>query len=279
MPKVKLKNNINIYYEEQGQGEPIVFVAGFTADHSAFEPVAKQCAEKHRVIVFDNRGVGQSDCPDFPYTAELLADDTKALCDALGIKQACFVGNSMGGQVVMALAHQYPDLVKAAVLSNTIMKSGNFVVRYQVLLEAHLELIRLGNAQELAVKAKEIYARTNLGWIFSGDFLSDQEVTDQLIKSHVENKYSITEVGFINQTNVFKIFDASVWLHKINCPCLVIASEKDGILPESEVKAIAQTIPNAQYFLFAGEVGHLPHVEQPEKFNELLFKFFDKINC
>ncbi|OGT07140.1 MAG: hypothetical protein A2103_05240 [Gammaproteobacteria bacterium GWF2_41_13] len=274
MPRVKIKNNINLYYEEYGQGDPIVFVAGFTADHSAWDAVAKICAAKYRVIVFDNRGVGQSDCPDFPYTAELLADDVKALCEVLGIKQAYFVGNSMGGQIVMALAHRHPALIKAIVISNAVMKSGSFLVRYQVLLEAHLALIRLSNAQkEFSTKAREIFARTNLGWIFSSDFLNRPGMIEQQIKWAIENKYPITESGFINQMNVFKLFDASAWLHEVYCPSLVVASEKDGILPPEEVRAIAQIIPDAQYFSFVGEIGHLPHVEQPDEFARLIFDF------
>lgn len=273
MPKVMLKSGVSIYYEEFGVGDPMVFIAGFTADHSAWNAVAKICATSHRVIIFDNRGVGQSDCPCFPYTAELLADDTQELCETLGIKQAYFVGNSMGGQVVMALAYRYPKLVSAAIISNAVLKIGPFFTGYTLLLEAHLSLIRFTNSQkELSSKLSEIFAKTNLGWLFSGAFLDGAGITEQLVKFQLENKYPITEAGFISQRNVFMTFDASKWLDKIKCPCLVIASDGDMILPMLEVQKVAYAIPNAQYFLFT-KVGHLPHAERPEDFSEILFKF------
>lgn len=273
MPKITTKKNISIYYEEYGQGEPIVFIAGFSAAHSDWNAVAQICATKYRVIVFDNRGIGQSDCPDFPYTAELLADDTKELCDALGIKQAYFVGNSMGGFVVMMLAHRYPDLVKAVVISNANMKLENFFTGCRLFLEALLELMKLANMQKnLSDKINEICVKINLGWIFSNAFLNKPGIVDKLVRSNSENKYPMTEKGFINQINVSLTFDASQWLKEIKCPCLVVASDEDKVVPASEVEKVAQVISNAQYFLFTG-VGHLPHVEQPDKFAEILFNF------
>lgn len=276
MPKIKA-NDISVYYEEHGEGDSIVFIAGFMADHTVWDVIARRFASNHRVIVFDNRGAGQSDCPQDPYTAELLADDTKALCDALGIKGAHFVGSSMGGQIVMSLAYRYPDLVKSAVLSNSFMKSGTFLRGYQLVIEAKLQLMKLSAAhKELSSVAMEIFAKANMGWIFSNGFLSQPGMVEQLVKFYQENPYPITEAGILNQRNIFVTFDASAWLDKIECPSLVISSDQDRLLPEGEVKKIAKAIPSAQYFSFAGGVGHIPFVEQPEKFCQVLSEFIEK---
>jgi len=82
MPKIKA-NNINLYYEIHGQGQPVVFVAGFSGDHTAWQNLIADYAKNYQVVVFDNRGIGQSDCPDYPYTIEMMADDAIGLVKAL----------------------------------------------------------------------------------------------------------------------------------------------------------------------------------------------------
>jgi len=70
MPKAKV-NDINLYYEIHGKGEPIFFIAGFNSDHTVWTNIIDHYAQTHQVIVMDNRGSGKSDCPDAPYTIEM----------------------------------------------------------------------------------------------------------------------------------------------------------------------------------------------------------------
>ena len=65
MPIAKI-NGINLYYEDYGKGDPLVLIAGFSVDHSVWQPVIDLLSHCYRVIVFDNRGVGQSDTPPGP---------------------------------------------------------------------------------------------------------------------------------------------------------------------------------------------------------------------
>jgi len=267
-------NGVNIYYEENGAGtETVIFIAGFTADHVAWKDMARRYSKQYRTIIFDNRGVGRSDCPTSPYTAEMLADDTKALCDALRVGRAHFIGSSMGGQIVMMLAHKYPQLVKSAVLANSIMKVEGFLTGYLQLLEGQHELIRLATDKKYAEMVKQVYTQVNLGWIFSSKYLSAPGV----IAAQIEfGRNLITEVGFCNQINVFQTFDASAWLERIECPCLVIASDADKILPVSAVQVIARMIPGAEFHVFPAPVGHLPHVEVPDEFYKITSTFIAK---
>lgn len=272
MPKIQA-NEINLYYEEYGQGPTIVFVAGFTAEYSIWEQVAKICAAQYHVVIFDNRGVGRSDCTSEPFTADLLASDTALLCEALNIKQAFFVGSSMGGQIVMRLAYKFPNLVKSIVISNSVMKLGVFSLGYQLYLDVILNLIR--HEQRFnCIDIYEVYVKLNARWIFSNSFLEKPEVLFSLINKLKANNYRITELGFINQRNVGLTYDATTWLHKITCPCLVIASNSDAVFPATEVKKISSTIPNSKYFFFEGDVGHFPFIEQPAVFAKTILNFF-----
>ena len=120
MPTVKV-NDIDIYYEIHGEGEPLVLIAGLNSDHTLYRTLLSRLAAHNQVIVFDNRGVGQSSKPDIPYSIEMMADDTAGLLDALGITGAHILGTSMGGRIAVALALRHPHHVKSLILVSTVM--------------------------------------------------------------------------------------------------------------------------------------------------------------
>jgi 3-oxoadipate enol-lactonase len=118
MPKVHV-NDIDVYYEITGSGEPLVLIAGLGYDLWMWHKMVPGLAEHFQVIAFDNRGVGRTDKPEGPYTAKLLADDTAGLIEALGFQRAAVMGHSMGGFVAQALALSRPDLLNKLILSAT----------------------------------------------------------------------------------------------------------------------------------------------------------------
>ena len=111
MPKIQV-NDISMYYETHGQGEPLVLISGFSADHSVWSRVVDALKANYQVIVFDNRGAGQTDVPLGPYSIEQMAADVDGLCQQLGIQRAHFVGSSMGGFILQTLDFRYPKRVK-----------------------------------------------------------------------------------------------------------------------------------------------------------------------
>lgn len=124
MPSVKV-SDISMYYEIHGEGEPVVLIAGLNSDHTFYQRlgIIGLLAQRYQVVAFDNRGVGQTDKPDIPYSIEMMADDTLGLLNALGIEQAHILGTSMGGRIAAAIALQAPHRVKSLILISTIMKS------------------------------------------------------------------------------------------------------------------------------------------------------------
>jgi 3-oxoadipate enol-lactonase len=170
MPKIKI-NDITMYYETHGQGEPLVFVSGFSADHFVWESVFEKFTDKYQVILFDNRGAGQTDVPQGPYTIEQMAKDTADLCAHLGITQAHFVGNSMGGFIVQMLAQQHSHLVKSAVISNSAMLT---YTPFHLYIAAQLELIKAKAPLESLIKA-------SCCWAFSFQYLMQPGKREELI--------------------------------------------------------------------------------------------------
>jgi 3-oxoadipate enol-lactonase len=121
MPTVTV-NDISMYYELHGQGEPLVLITGLGNDVTQYEHVIREFRQRYQVLAFDNRGAGRTDKPEAPYTIGQMADDAAALMGALGIWQSHIVGVSMGGRVALALALQHPGRVKSLVLASTFAR-------------------------------------------------------------------------------------------------------------------------------------------------------------
>jgi 3-oxoadipate enol-lactonase len=118
MPVLQVRD-IDMYYEVHGTGEPLVLIGGLGNDVSEWEWMVAWCSRTHRVLAFDNRGAGRTGKPDAPYSVEMMAGDTDALMNELGIARATVVGVSMGGRIALALALDHPERVAALILVST----------------------------------------------------------------------------------------------------------------------------------------------------------------
>lgn len=106
-----------LYYEEAGQGEPIILLHGHSVDCRMWDDVFFKLAKKYRVIRYDMRGYGKSDMPEEGY-GFLHADDLKNFMDALKIKKAHFAGISIGGMALTDFVAMYPERVMTATISS-----------------------------------------------------------------------------------------------------------------------------------------------------------------
>ncbi len=111
------RGGTRIAYKEAGSGDPaMVFIHGWTCDHSYFAPQYAHFKGAHRVVAVDLRGHGESDKPEGEYSMALLASDVAAVLGDLGVTHAVVVGHSMGAVVAVQLARSQPALVSRAVL-------------------------------------------------------------------------------------------------------------------------------------------------------------------
>jgi pimeloyl-ACP methyl ester carboxylesterase len=116
MPMLE-RDGVKLFYEEAGAGDPpMVFVHGWTCNHSYFNPQLEHFKSSHRVVSVDLRGHGASDQPDDGYTMAGLADDVAWMCAELGVDRPAVVGHSMGGVIALELAARHPDLASAVVM-------------------------------------------------------------------------------------------------------------------------------------------------------------------
>src|SRR5581483_8431240 len=126
MPTARV-NDIAMYYVEAGAGEPLVLVMGLGGDHLAWGFQLRPFAERYRVIAFDNRGAGRTDAPDVPYTTPLMASDTLALMDTLGIERAHVLGVSMGGMIAQEMALAAPERIHTLHLACTLARPDTYL--------------------------------------------------------------------------------------------------------------------------------------------------------
>jgi pimeloyl-ACP methyl ester carboxylesterase len=247
MPKVKV-NDINMYYETHGEGEPLVSIQGLGADISLFTQgkgkaeVLDKFARKYRVIAFDNRGSGRTDKPDIPYSIEMMAEDTLGLMDMLGIKRAHFVASSMGSCVAMVVAAKYPERVRG-----------------QVLHVAFHRILFLRNViWNLMLKTTSGRKKMMEG----SEFLFHQQ-------------YPPSPESFIRQTEACLRFNGKKLLDKIVAPTLIVNGTKDPIVPMKITEELAQGIPGAKLVLVDGD--HLFTLQNPDLLIEPALKFLAKV--
>lgn len=267
MPKIRV-NDISLHYEILGQNNAdngtVMFVSGFSADHSNWLSVAPLIAQKHRVVLFDNRGVGRSDAPNYLYHIDMMIDDTAQLIQELNLGKVHLVGNSMGGIIVQGVASKYANLVATSVVSNSFYNPQDHG-RLKVIIESNLKLHQ-DNIQHSA-----LITMLTAG-LYSNDFLSDQNNFAQLMQRVINNPHPVTKETYLNQANALLNSDTSSWLQNINCPTMVVHSDEDFWSDAQQAKYLHSNIKNAKIHCFNG-VGHIPHIEKPLEFSQLVMDF------
>ena len=108
-----------IKWDSQGDGPALLLIQGLGYGRWGWDPVAPGLAERHRVLSFDNRGIGESEKPEGPYTARMMADDALQVLDEAGVERAHVVGASLGGMIAQELAVLAPERVDRLVLCCT----------------------------------------------------------------------------------------------------------------------------------------------------------------
>ena len=170
VPKARV-NGIQIAYETHGSGDTaLLFVSGTGVTRHTWLPFQVPCfAQHYTCIVYDHRGLGESDKPDEPYSTRGFAADAAGLLDALGIARAHVMGHSMGGRVAQWIALDHPQKVRALVLSGT----GSGQVEGAPPLERG---IPLDTAVEMIEQGYERYYAEHFG---ANEFMFPREFMEQ----------------------------------------------------------------------------------------------------
>jgi pimeloyl-ACP methyl ester carboxylesterase len=251
-----------MYYQEVGSGEPVLLIMGFGGDHTAWAFQMADFSARYRVIVFDNRGVGQTDAPDHPYTTQVMAADALGLMDALGIDCAHVLGASMGGMIAQELALASPERVRSLHLACTFARPD----AYMLALNAAWRQMRIGLGHESTLRILAL-------WLFSPTTYAERpELIEALLQNSLANPYPQSLAGFLRQGEAVAAHDALERLSAIRCPTLVTVAEDDILVPPRFSREIVARIRGAELRLVAA-AGHGYFLERPDVFNELSLDF------
>lgn len=250
-------NNIQLYYEVRGDGQPLLLIAGLGYDHWFWHKMVPGLAERFRVIVMDNRGIGWSDKPDGPYTAQLLAADAAALLNELGVAKTAVLGHSMGGFVAQALVLDQPHLV-----SHLILAATNFGGPRHVPVTAEALAILMDTSGDPVERVRRGVAVS----CAPGFEQRQPDLLAELVAYRQQNPlqpgpYQAQLAIGLALTSAEAAFEQR--LAQVTAPTLILFGEHDKVVPPANAGLLAQQIPHSQVVLLP-EAGHFFPLETPE---------------
>ena len=253
-------NGINIHYKFEGPetGPVLVFSNSLGTDMRIWDGVISYLPKNLKILRYDKRGHGLSDCPNSPYSMGTLISDIEVLMDTLKIRNSLFVGLSIGGMIAQGLAVKRLDLVKAIALSNTAAKIGNH--------EIWENRIAKVNSSGIKSLAEETMKR----W-FSNQFLKSKEIN--IWQNMLERQPA---EGYAGCASAISGTDFYTPTSGLRLPTIAIAGSEDGSTPPDLVRETCNLIPGSKFNLIQG-VGHIPCVEAPKKYAKILSDFMKEI--
>lgn len=261
-------NTIRLYYEKAGQGDPIVFLHGYTGSGKDWKHQVSVLSDRYTTITIDHRGHGQSEAPPLEeaYSINTSANDIYNVLITLGFSRYVLVGHSMGGFMALQLTLEHPELVSALVLVDTSSGNWDLPPGYDTVRSTLDHLARdqgLDAAFEYEVENNPIK---------KNKFLKHPELRE-IARQKVLN----TSVdGYIYFPRAFKKWaPVSNRLNEIAVPVLIFLGEEDtAFIKASQV--LKNAIKNAELKTIP-DAGHNPHEESPEIFNTYLLEFLKTI--
>jgi pimeloyl-ACP methyl ester carboxylesterase len=261
MPFAELDER-RVYYEAHGEGDPVLLLAGLGADHLAWGLQTDAFREQHRVIVFDNPGVGRTQGPPGPYTTELFADAAAGVLRALGIERAHVVGASMGGTIAQQLALRHPSLVRSLSLHCTWGRA-----------DGHLTAI-MRSWQRYAREVPLIdLCRQCWLWVFTVWWFNDRpDEVAKLEQQVLESEWPQSPAAFCDQAEACIGHDVLDRLGEVEVPTLITVGDRDMLTPPHHTYAIKDRMPQARVRVWQ-QMAHAPFWEIADEFNRVQLEF------
>jgi pimeloyl-ACP methyl ester carboxylesterase len=261
MPGAKV-NHTEIFYETAGTGTPLVLIHGHPFDHTMWSPQFEAFSAQYRVITPDLRGYGKSSMPDSgPTRFEDYATDILLLLNRLKISSYHLAGLSMGGQIIMEMFRQAPAKVKTLIFADT----------FAGLDTPEAKQARNDMANRLEKEGMDSYANELIyKMIKPGHVSSMPQVADHVLK--MMKATSPKAAASALRARSERIDYLNEVLPQINVPTMVIVGRDDEFTPVAKAVEIRDSLQNCKLVIIE-DAGHMPNLEQPEKFNTAVLNF------
>jgi pimeloyl-ACP methyl ester carboxylesterase len=264
MPILKA-NDINLYYEIHGAEHPetLLLINGVGQWRESWWRNVGPLAQHYRVILFDNRGIGDSDKPDIPYSLDMLADDALGLLAGLGVTKTHVLGHSLGGGIALFIARKDPARLSKMILVSTLYWGPKVAMPSPRAMEALQN--RTGDPVELVKRGTRIAAA-------DGFEERDPEGFNKLIDLRFKSQQ--TPSLYLRHSGAGLAYFATDHIAGFTPPgpVLLLVGEMDEVAPPANSRAIAAAWPQAKLAEIKG-AGHLLQIEKPDLFNQAVVDF------
>ena len=274
MPHAPTDDGISLYFEETGQGTPVIFVHEYAGDHRAWEPQMRHFGRRYRAITYAARGYPPSDVPDdvAKYSQARAADDIKSILDHLKIDKAHIVGLSMGGFATLHFGFRHPDRALSLTVAGCgygAEKGASDKFRAEV-----RTIAKFIDDNDIAVFAeKYAYGPTRVQFE-NKDPRGFAEFKQQLAE-HSKIGARNTQLGVQGERP--SLYDLVDEMKKLTVPTLVLTGDEDWPCLQPAL-LMKQNIPSAALSVMPN-CGHTINIEDPDQFNRLVGDFLVQVDA
>lgn len=266
MPHAIAEDGTRINYVVSGRrdGEPLLLIHGLGADTRGWVRQQRVLAQRFRLVMVDNRGVGRSDKPEGPYDLEVMARDALAALDHAGYGSAHVMGASMGGIISQVLAARHPDRVRSLTLACTACR--HFGWRRELLGEW---------ADQAQAYGMREFVRRNLKWMLGPRSVQRAGAAMAILGPLA---FNVPVSSFVAQIQAILAIDDGLReeLTEVAVPTLVLVGSQDVLTTQGDGEEIASLIPGAELAVVRGGA-HLFMVEKSAAFNRTVTHFLDRV--
>lgn len=259
-------NDIEMHYEEQGSGDPVMLIIGLSGAGSAWGPQIPLFAKEFRTIVPDHRGTGKTSAPDTGYTIRQHASDMAALLRALRAAPAHIVGSSTGGAIGQIMALEHPDTVRSLTLVSTWGRTDAYFRR---LFETRKQILqRLGHEVSVELGTLLLYSPAYL-----------RAHWDEVMQNERRAKANPFNLPVaVRRIDMIIAHDALDRLHGIRQPTGIVVGDLDVVTPLYFSEELKRHIPQAELHVLQG-AGHFVFLEKQEIFFQTVRGFLRKVGA
>ena len=265
MPTVQA-NGIDVYYEVQGEGEPMVLIPYLAINQACYAFQVADYAKDFTCYTVDLRGAGLSGKPEGTYTTELLADDVAAFMQAAGLDRAHISGLSLGAAAGMWLAAKYPARVKSLSLHSAWPATDPFlavvVEGWRIMAQA------LDSVTEMVIKG--IFP-----WCFTPELYAARPEYIESLAEFVRSRPMPSVEAFLRQSQAVLSHDARDVLGSIQAPTLLTFGRHDMATSTRFADPIRDVIRGCELVVFE-DCSHAPIYENVEEFNQQTLAFLQR---
>ena len=259
-------NGVELYYEETGEGLPLVLCHEFAGDYRSWEPQARFFSRRYRVVTYNARGYPPSDVPEEPsaYSEEQHVEDVAALIRHLGLAPAHVCGLSMGGNVTLKLGLKYPDLCRSLVVAGAGYGSADPDEFRRNATETADMFEREGMEA-----AADVYGRGPSRLRFQQKDPRGWAEFRDMLAQHSTIGSALTMRGVQGRRRT--ISEVADELPALQLPTLVVNGDEDDLALDAGL-LMKRQIPNAGLVVLPN-TGHTLNLEEPALFNQLVWDF------